>query len=254
MKKWQIITISAVALAVALVVGGTSFYKYYIVPKYLEPVVDRVSEYFNEEDVIEDLYSQAERLHEDGILDDETYVDFIQAYKKHNINSEEIAKSILEERDSEDTSGADDGNSSVSTRYASNKIGVEIIQTNDDENSGKASTRYSSERTSDRVKAEDIVAAEKVISEEEGITTEAPAETEVQTAYSKLKNNMTSDEFSLFVSIMNKLDISALNSYVSGSTIDKAGLKEYLHSRLSDSEYSQIINLGYKYAYVFIDD
>lgn len=252
MKKWQIIIISVVCAVAALIIGGVSFYRYYIVPKYLEPVVNKVSEYLSDDEVLEDLYSQAERLHEDGILDDETYVDFIQAYKKHNISNEDVARSILESKENEDEKTSS-GESSITTRYASNKVGVEIIKTNDGEEAGKSSIRYSSERTSDRIKAEDIVEAEKIISEEDAQPTISP-EKEVISAYEKLKSNMTSDEFSLFVSIMNKLDIPTLNSFVSESGIDKPGLKEYLHNNLTDSEYSQIVSLGYKYAYVFIDD
>lgn len=256
MKKWQIITISSAFALVLLIAGGMLFYKMYIVPKYLEPVVNRVSEYLSSEDVLDELYSQAERLHEGGVLDDQTYVDFIQSYKKHNQNSEQMARAILGEK--EDSSLENDESNSQSTRYAANRIGVEIIKTNDDDNNGKASLKYSTERTSDRIKAEDIVEAEKILSEENKEQDEMTAEDivenrDVESAYSKLKNHMTKDEFSLFVSIMQKMDIGTLTSYTDGSNFDKAGLQKYMHSLLTDKEYSQIVNLGYKYAYVFLD-
>ena len=72
----------------------------------------------------------------------------------------------------------------------------------------------------------------------------------VKSAYDKLRTNMTADEFSSFTSIMKKLDIDTLKTYLS----DKAGLKQYLHASLTDEEYSKIVNLGYKYVSIFIDD
>ena len=54
MKKWQIIIISVVCAVAALIIGGVSFYRYYIVPKYLEPVVNKVSEYLSDDEVLED--------------------------------------------------------------------------------------------------------------------------------------------------------------------------------------------------------
>lgn len=252
MKKWQVITISVVLFLALISAGGVLFYRNYIVPKYLEPVVNRVSEYLNDEEVLDELYSQAERLHEGGVLNDETYVEFIKSYKKHNQDTEEIAKEILQGK--EEISSDDDESTYQSTRYAANRIGVEIIQTNDDDDAGKSSTTYSSERTSDRIKAEDVVEAEKILSEnEEEPTTEEIIENgDVDSAYAKLKNHMTKEEFSLFVSVMRKLDIGTLASYVDGD-FDKSGMQEYMHSKLTESEYNQIVNLGYKYAYVFLD-
>ena len=144
-------------------------------------------------------------------------------------------------------------------RYASKRVGVEMIQVADDEeDTGSSQTRYSTERTSDRVKAEDLVEAKKVLSSEEdevidGVTDEADSADDVvdtKTAYQKLKDNMTADEFTTFAQIMQKMDVNTLMSLAN----DKEGLKEYMHSKLTDEQYKSIVNLGYKYAYVFLEE
>ena len=63
---------------------------------------------------------------------------------------------------------------------------------------------------------------------------------------------MTASEFTSFVTIMAKLDINTIHSF--SETADKQGLKDYLHSRLNNNEYKTIVNLGYKYAYLFMEN
>ncbi|MGN0163122.1 MAG: hypothetical protein ACI4EA_06020 [Candidatus Ornithomonoglobus sp.] len=258
MKRWHIIVLSVVAVIVALIVGGSFFYKYYIVPKYMRPIIQEVQDRLRADDALEGLYEEAVRLHDEGVMDDETYAEFVRTYKEHNQISEDSARALLEAKENGDAQlGKDTNSSSVTARYASSKVGVEIIQTNDGDADGKANMKYSTERTSDRIKAEDVVNAEKVISEQEETgnnteTDETDEEKQVSDAYSKLKSKMSGDEFSTFISIMNKLNIGTLRTFV--STSDKEGLKSYLHSNLSDSEYSQIVNLGYKYMNVLLED
>ena len=260
MKKWHIVVISCILGVGILIAGGSFFYKYYIVPKYLEPVVEKVSTYLQDDDVLNELYDEAERLHEDGVIEDDTYSEFIKAYRRHSRNNEDTAREILESADEEDgVSDEDETDSSVTARYASSRVGVEMIQTNDGEGRGKADISYSKERTSDRIRSEDVVEAEKII--EEANATPSPeigadenedqgeesADT-VNDAIKILRDNMSAEEFASFTSIMGKLDFDTLMSYSN----DKEELKAYMHSVLTDDEYSNIVNLGYKYAYLFI--
>ena len=246
MKKWQIAAISAAAVVVALIVGGSFIYKYYIIPKYIEPVVNKVSEYLQDDDVIETMYDQAVKLHDEGVMDDEVYNKFINAYKSRYTDEETEARQVLREKETQDER-INRESSTLSAKYASNKVGVEMVQTNDGESLGGATRRYSSERTSDRIKAEDVVEAQKIVTETEKPTEEPDM---VKSAYAKLKENMTSDEYADFVAIMRKLDIETLKTYIN----DKEGLKEYLHSNLNDDEYKRIVNLGYKYVNLFIEE
>lgn len=248
LKKWHIITgVSLIAVTLVIVLGSF-VYNYFLLPKYIAPVVEDVSDYVSREEVLNKLYAEAVKLHEDGTMDDITYTTFLRAYSEHFRDDEAYAHRILAER--EEYTNPVNEETALKTKYASHKVGIEIIKVNDGESVGKADTKYSDERNSNRVKAEDYVEAESII--EKANSTEEPAtETPdvVKTAYDKLKSRMTAKEFSRFTKIMSKLDISTLKTFIS----DKEGLKEYLHSKLSDEEYREAVNLGYKYVYVFLE-
>ena len=246
MKKWHVAAISAILAIAVLVISGVLIYKYYLTPKYIEPIIEEISDYIKQERVLDKLYEEAMELHENGVIEDVTYSNFVRAYHKFKRDDVEYAKQVLKDHEGEDT--LDTKKNSLSTKYASYKVGVETIQVNDGDENGKADVQYSDERTSDRVKAEDVVEAEKIIEEAENGSTPTPDI--VKSAYDKLRFNMKSEEFSLFTTIMKKLDIEEMKEYIS----DKEGMKAYLHSRLTDEEYSSIVNLGYKYMYVFIDE
>lgn len=247
MKKWQLISlVSAIAVAI-LVICGVLVYRYYLTPKYIEPIVTEISEIIKKEEVLDELYEEAVDLHESGVIEDETYSNFVRAYNDFKRDDVDYARQVIEKHEAEDTLNSQ--NNSLSTKYASYKVGVETIQVNDGEANGKADVQYSDERTSERIKADDVVEAERILEEAENgepIASQDP----VRTAYEKLRANMESGEFSTFTSIMKQLDIESLKMYVS----DKEGLKAYLHSMLSDDDYASAVNLGYKYVHVFIDE
>ena len=252
MKRWQKTAVIAVLIAILLAVGGILFYRFYIVPKYLEPIAEKFSEYVQDDKVLDSLYADAKELHDEGILTDSVYTNFVDAYTKHTRDDLAYAHSILDEQEAKESEDSSIGKS-LSARYASNRVGVEIIQVNDGDDGGKASSSYSDARTSDRRRAEDIVEAEKIIAEAESAetATEKP-ELDEKYAYEKLKANMTASEFTTLTSIIAKLDRGMLKSFMTNA--DKEGLKEYLHSKLNDSDYKSIVNLGYKYVYLFIDE
>ncbi len=246
MKKWYLGIIAGIAVAVILGLSGMLIYKFYITPKFLQPIVEEISDYLQDSDVLDSLYDEAVNLHDDGVIDDETYANFVRMYNDYYRDDVEYAKKILEEKDNEKNLDSENLSSSVSARYASNKVGAEIIREKDG-SGGKADVRYSDERTSDRIQSEDIITAEKVLEQSETEETETP--TTVASVYEKLKSKMTASEFSTFTKIMSKLNLNTLKTYAS----DKEGLKQYLHSRLSDEEYSNAVQLGYKYVYLFLD-
>lgn len=229
-------------------IAGFLFYRFYMVPQYLNPIAEKFSTYIKDDKVLDSLYSEAYELHNEGILDDSVYTKFITAYNKHTRDDIEYAHSILDgDGNSSDMSGS---STSISAKYASSKVGIEIIQTNDNETGGKSASTYSDARTSDRTRAEDRLEAEKIL-DSSGEETEKP-EIDEESAYKKLKDSMTASEYSTLISIMGKLNKSVLKEYFNNN--DKDGLREYLRSELSDTDYRSIVNLGYKYAYLFIEN
>lgn len=247
MKKWHILTGVGLIVVTIVIVVVSLVYNYFLLPKYIAPVVEDVSTYVTREDVLNRLYNEAVRLHEDGTMDDITYTTFLRAYSEHFRDDEAYAHRILQER--EEYTNPINEETALKTKYASHKVGIEIIKVNDGEGSGKVDTKYSDERNSNRVKAEDYVEAESII--EKSNSTETPTDEPdiVKSAYDKLKSRMTAKDFSRFTKIMAKLDVNTLKTFIS----DKEGLKAYLHSKLSDEEYKEAVNLGYKYVYVFLE-
>lgn len=260
MKRWHILLLTIILSAGILGVSGILVYKYYFVPRYMEPIVEEIGNYVKKEDVMDSLYQEAERLHQDGVIEDDIYSKFMRAYNKYKRDDLEYAKKVLDNYNSDDS--AEEQKTSLSTKYASYKVGVESILVNGSDSGGKADVKYSGERTSDRIKVDDVIEAEKIIEnaeksdkkdaefKEDTEDKSTPTPDVVKSAYDKLRTNMTADEFSSFTSIMKKLDIDTLKTYMS----DKAGLKQYLRESLTDEEYSKIVNLGYKYVSIFIDD
>ena len=248
MKKWHIITAISVVLVLIVLVIGSMLYKFFVLPRFIEPVVEDISDYLKDENVITALYNEAVELHDEGVMDDMTYTAFLRSYSEYFRNDREYAERILAEK--KQNSNPINEETAIKTKYASNKVGIEIIKVNDGDGSGNADINYSDKRNSDRIKAEDYVKAEQIIKEEE--STEEPTQTPdiVMSAYEKLKDRMTAVDFAEFTKIMAKLDVNTLKGYIT----DKEGLKGYLHSKLSDEEYKSIVNLGYKYVHVFFEE
>ena len=251
MKKWHIMLIVGILIVGIFTMLGIVVYKYYIVPRHIEPIVEKIDEYITQDDIIDELYAEAETLHDNGIIEDSTYADFVRAYNEYKRDDIEFGKRVLAENEAKEDVNADNS-TKLSTKYASHKVGMEAIQVNESDTGGKADVKYSDERTSDRVKAEDVVEAEKIIkdAEEQEKSTASPSPTpdSVQSAYDKLRKNMSADEFATFTRIMRKLDISALKANIT----NKAALKEYLTANLTNEEYSEAVNLGYKYIHIFM--
>lgn len=251
MKKWHIMLILGVLVVGIFTMLGIVIYKYYIVPRHIEPIVEKIDEYVTQDDILDELYYEAETLHDNGIIEDSTYSDFVRAYNEYKRDDVEYAKRVLEENEAKERTDANNNNT-LSTKYASYKVGMKAIQVNESDAGGKADTTYSDERTSDRIKAEDVVEAEKIIKEnqeqEKSNASPSPTPDNVQSAYDKLRTNMSADEFATFTRIMRKLDISTLKANIT----NKAALKEYLTANLTNEEYSEAVNLGYKYIHIFI--
>ena len=250
MKKWQIITSISIVAVIILTVLGFVFYRFYMVPRYLNPLAEKFSEYVRDDRVLDSLYADADRLHDEGVLTDSVYTKFIAAYNKRNNLDLEHARDLLAGNESEDTSDSSITRSSLSAKYASHKVSLETIQANDENSGGKSGETYSSSRTSERTRAEDRLEAERIIDEANSAAeaTEQPELTE-ELAYKTLKENMTSSEYSTLVSIIGSLDRNMLKGFFNSR--DKNGLNDYLLSNLSDSDYRTIVNLIYKYADLF---
>lgn len=254
MKRWHFLAGAAILVITLLLAAGSMVYKYVIVPHYIEPFAKKFGEALQDDKLLDVLYEQANMLHGEGVLDDDIYADFISAYNKRNRNEDQLLQAVpSNDIDDEDEDGSKSSRIKKAN-YASARVGVDLIKTNDGDAGGRADRTYSSERNSNRPKAEDIVEAEKIRSGilEIGETpepTENPLSDE-EAAYKKLMSHMSSSEAARFMAIMSKLDRDILRSYYENTDIE--GLKVYLREQLSEDEYKDIVDMGYKYMDLFI--
>lgn len=241
MKKWHIVAISTGIMVVAITVCASLILSLVMKPKIVEPVIEKAC-LMVDNNVIELLKSESRTLREDGVIDDSTFVTFQRAYKEHIRDDEAYVNEIMTAIPDDDRI-INEENNSIKTKYASYKVGVEVVKVNDSGKNGKAGLTYSSVRTSERIKAEDYIEAEKLSTQ-----TKDDSESEVSN-FEKLKAVMTNSEFSKFVKVVGEIDTAELEAALDGG----ADIKQLLTESLDEEQYKTLINYVYKYVTIFMD-
>ena len=241
MKKWHIVAISTGIMVVAITVCASLILSLVMKPKIVEPVIEKAC-LMVDNNVIELLKSESRTLREDGVIDDSTFVTFQRAYKEHIRDDEAYVNEIMTAIPDDDQI-INEENNSIKTKYASYKVGVEVVKVNESGKNGKADLTYSSVRTSERIKAEDYIEAEKLSTQ-----TKDDSESEVSN-FEKLKTVMTNSEFSKLVKVVAEVDASELEAALDGG----ADIKQLLTESLDEEQYKTLINYVYKYVTIFMD-
>lgn len=241
MKKWHIVAISTGIMVVAITVCASLILSLVMKPKIVEPVIEKAC-LMVDNNVIELLKSESRTLREDGVIDDSTFVTFQRAYKEHIRDDEAYVNEIMTAIPDDDRI-INEENNSIKTKYASYKVGVEVVKVNESGKNGKADLTYSSVRTSERIKAEDYIEAEKLSTQ-----TKDDSESEVSN-FEKLKAVMTNSEFSKLVKVVAEVDVSELEVALDGG----ADIKQLLTESLDEEQYKTLINYVYKYVTIFMD-
>ena len=83
-KKIVLITAAVIA---ALTVSGMTVYKLIIVPKYIEPLLDSAAEMMKDSDVQDTVTSIAKDLADRGVLDENTFREYIKKSRKYTGSS-----------------------------------------------------------------------------------------------------------------------------------------------------------------------
>ena len=58
MKKWKVVVLTSILTVVIIGLSAVLVYNYYIVPKYVEPIVQEIGAYVNKEDTLDKLYEE----------------------------------------------------------------------------------------------------------------------------------------------------------------------------------------------------
>lgn len=241
MKKWHIVAIVTGVMVVAITVCSVLVMSFVMKPKMAEPIIETACGIVDD-DLIEQFEKEAKNLHNDGALDDSTYVTFRRAYSRYTRDDEAYINEILSAIENDDGKIINEDDNSVKTKYASYKVGVEVVKVNNTGENGKAAMKYSTARTSDRISTEDYIEAETLTNSEKDDSENDSS------SFEKLQAAMTGADYSKLVKLVAKIGSADAEAIVNSSD----NPNEKLKSELGEEDYRELVNLAYKYITVFM--
>ncbi len=255
MKQWKKILV-IVAAALVVISGITAgVYNLYIVPKYIEPALEFVSSALMNSEYQDILSELANRLVDEGILDQYTAKTYLRKSRKYTSEGKREASrsdkndftdididDILNE---EEDSRKKDDNIVIGTTRTS--IGIEMVRSDNDYPDAEPSSyhSYSEKQSEINQNRENDDVAENLESNNEDVLTFENDNTG-NSLYNKIFKAMNQRERSTFLSVVSKIDITEVISLYNMG--DRIGIKEHLQSRLSEDQYKEAIDIFYKYA------
>lgn len=278
MSLWKKIVIIAAAVIVVLAIGGVSLYKFVIVPKYIEPVIVSASEALKDSEIQDMITDVAKDLVDRGVIDEETFDNYMrqaEKYTSEGVASSARTSSSYSGRNSNSVSGSStesgsaDGRESenydettVQSQSARSSLGVANVRTSDDEDTeAKVNESYSKKYSTSNDEEEEQAALEEEQqytfdqgdSEElDPAVQEAISESRAERIYDRIMSAMTLHERTVFWSVMERADTNKLITLYNNS--DKEGAKEYLQSILNNDEYSEAVEIFFKYAPLLLEE
>lgn len=282
MKKWQKAVTGIVITAAVLCAAGFGVYKVYIVPKVLEPAAEKAGELLASKDLQNTVASMAQDLKDEGLLDAEVYN---QYFADSGINPQSMAASMtIENIEESDKAKAEeaandmgislndiaDGNvtkeqtDELKNRMEEKGVSQETVSKVEEAIDLSVNTPTQPEKQEEAPNKSEISnkSGEKTKPEKSEETKNSTNKAEVSkddktsdsgsskkaegaTAYERIKNAATPQEFAQGASILSKIDIGTVQSLYK---TDKAACKKYLSERLSGSEISTALSLYAKYS------
>lgn len=259
MKNLHKILLSVTVLLVIAVIGGVCTYKYYVVPKHIEPMLQLASEALKDSETQLMLADFADELVEEGVLGNSTAKNYIRGINKQQLANRETSEeedaldSILTEEDiqkhfDEEKENANKrDNESMIVAYSSNSyLGIESIKSDADSQDSEPSSYHTYSDKQEYVK--DNQSADAKAQQTQTITQEEKN----KSLYNKVINAMNTNERSTFFSVMTKVSIAEMRElYNSGS---KEGIKTYLKEKLDKDTYKKSVSIFYKYAHLLYEE
>ncbi len=247
------IVLIAVAVIAALTVSGMTVYKLIIVPKYIEPLLDSAAEMMKDSDVQDTVTSIAKDLADRGVLDENTFREYMRKSRQYTSSSmtSDSSNDMPVSGERINTSSVyDENNSSEETdkENLGSSLGIERARVLEKSDTSEAkvnesySKRFNENNLSDgdwiengRYTLDDAVSGEKINTADKS---------RASNLYDKIVGAMSMSERSVFFSVIGKADTNKLLELRN----DKQGAKEYLQSILDNDEYAKAVAIFYKYA------
>lgn len=215
LKKWKLV-LGAVVLAIVLIaVGGFAVFRLYLVPRYIEPMLETMSGILNDEEVQTEISEAAKELAQKGLIDSKLVDDYINSIKKPE--------------DPGDDSESENSNSNSDSYYdEENSVGAKNIKVQDGEEK-----KYGYGNSSKESHKADSDVLDSLSESEKNL-------------YDRIKSEVDAKDLARAYELFDKIDMNRVRGLIS----DRAALKEYITSVLSEEEYSEAMELYLKYAYL----
>lgn len=273
MKRWKRILVLVVIVIMLLGAGGFSLYKFVIVPKYIEPVLVSMSTVMRDPDVQDTIIDIADKLSEENVIDENILKNYLRKAKRYTteeriaMSGTRTSKSGNEEKSDTKT---EDNENLTDAQYAKSVLGITDLKSNANTKDARVNESYSSKYSAYNQEDDDILASEYEQNSEideiqrEYLETDSKAEAmspEVDKAvsdtragilYDKIMKAMSASERAVFFSVAAKTDVNKMMQMY--KTSDKSGAKQYLQSVLENDEYSDAVEIFFKYAPLLIEE
>ncbi len=272
MSLWKKILLIAGGVIALLVIGGVSLYKFVIVPKYIEPVLVSAATALKDSEVQDAIAEIGADLADRGVIDENTLRNYMRKARKYTSaeqgsttsSSRLDSNDMLSQTDGiSDNTGTDTKNSgdetTIQSQSAKSSLGIKNIKTAERTDAeARVNESYSQKFNSDRVsdmemENENAYTFDKSNTEE--LTPEAQkaiSDTRAKKLYDKIMGAMSLHERTVFFSVVEKADTDKLMTLYKNS--DREGAKEYLQSVLSGNEYSEAVEIFFKYAPLLFEE
>ena len=239
----------AAGIIIVLAVAVPLIYKFVIVPKYIEPILVKVSTIMKDEDLQETMADIAADLTDSGVIDENTFKKYINSTSRYTKRPEASHKN---------NSKSPSGDSTDVTRNvisgSRSSLGMVSVNPIDDySDTARVNEKYSQKFSSsndDKLFIEGEKREEQ--STEDFVLNDAVSNSKESELYNKIIKAMTIHERAVFFSVMSKADADKLIELYNAS--DKAAAKEYLHSVLDSGEYNEAVEIFFKYAPLLLEE
>lgn len=274
MKRWKRILVLVVIVIMLLGAGGFSLYKFVIVPKYIEPVLVSMSTVMRDPDVQDTIIDIADKLSEENVIDENILKNYLRKAKRYTteeriaMSGTRTSKSGNEEKSDTKT---EDSSKLTDAQYAKSVLGITDVKTDaSNTKDARVNESYSSKYSAYNQEDDDILASEYEQNSEideiqreylddnskaDSISPEvdkAVSDTRAGILYDKIMKAMSASERAVFFSVVAKTDVNKMMQMY--KTSDKSGAKQYLQSVLENDEYSDAVEIFFKYAPLLIEE
>lgn len=274
MQNWKRVLLLVAVVIALLASGGAALYKFIIVPKYIEPILVSVSTVMRDPDIQDTIVNVADDLSDKGVIDENVLKNYLRKAKRYT-TAERVAMSGTRTTKSSSTDNSEKNTNNdekiTDAQYAKSVLGIDemSLSSNNTENA-RVNESYSSKYSSYNNDDDDLLEIEygpdsetdeiqqKYLDSSDKADTmgsevsKAVSDTRAGILYNKIMSAMTASERAVFFSVVAKTDVNQLMQMY--KTSNKSGAKQYLQSVLESNEYSEAVEIFFKYAPLLIEE